>query len=690
MIPYNTATFENVKLHHLRVYMQQREANELIHASSPYLQQHAHNPVKWKEWNEDAWKKARKENKLVLVSVGYAACHWCHVMEHETFENEEAAALMNEYLVCIKVDREERPDVDQVYMDAAQLMTGRGGWPLNVFCLPDGKPIYGGTYYPRENWMAIIKELAKLWELNPEKAIEFGEKLTKGINDMDLLKAHPVEEIGIKTLQEMLQQIVSDVDTQYGGTNRVPKFPLPNHWNFLLHYHELFSNETAFRLALFTLEKMAWGGIYDQLGGGFARYSTDEKWLVPHFEKMLYDNAQLLSVLAKAFHLTKNQELKKLIDHTTNFLVSELSNGKGAYYSSLDADSEGEEGKYYVWQYEEIQKILGNDAPFFCEAYQVEAAGNWEHGKNILHRTKSLEELAALHAMTIEQAENILHRCAEKLLQVRKERVRPGLDDKVVCSWQALTIQAFAEIYLSTGDEKYRTLALEAATYLSDHLWKDDQLYRISKNHKTSIPAFMEDYACTIAAFLELYQVSFDESHLRFAKQLCEQSLKEFYDAENGLFFFTAESNHSLIARKVVTSDDVISSSNSIMAGNLLKLAAYFGDMRYKGTAVKMLHKVGQQIIRYPAWHTQWCSVAATLNAGLVQVVATGPGAMKMLPELRNMLKGNIIFAVSEKTSSDLSVFEGRLSDKETRIFICRDEVCEAPVRTTEEAIQLL
>ncbi|MBA2407111.1 MAG: thioredoxin domain-containing protein, partial [Chitinophagales bacterium] len=430
--------------------------NHLIHESSPYLLQHAHNPVNWYAWNDETLKKARDENKLLLVSIGYSACHWCHVMEHESFEDEKTAQIMNEHFICIKIDREERPDIDQVYMTAVQLMTGRGGWPLNCIALPDGRPVYGGTYFPKEQWNDVLLNLANLYETDPEKAEEYADKLTTGIQQAEIVKSNTEKpEFSLSLLNETVAAWKGHFDTKEGGSDYAPKFPLPNNYRFLLRYAHEVKDEAVMKQVELSLRKMAFGGIYDQIGGGFARYSTDSLWKVPHFEKMLYDNAQLVSLYSEAYQATKEPLYKQVVYETLEWVKREMTNEEGAFYSALDADSESEEGKFYVWTKAELQQILGSDFNLFSDYYNVNRTGYWEHDNYILLRDKTDEEFAKENKMDFSALQKKIEELKVKMLDVREKRVRPGLDDKTLTSWNAMMMRGYADAYMVFGEKEF-------------------------------------------------------------------------------------------------------------------------------------------------------------------------------------------------------------------------------------------
>jgi len=481
--------------------------NHLINESSPYLLQHAHNPVNWFPWGEQAIQKAKVEDKMLLISIGYAACHWCHVMENESFENEEVAEIMNKYFVCIKIDREERPDIDQIYMEAVQMMTGSGGWPLNCFALPDGRPFYGGTYFPTQHWKHILRSLANMYEIERQKIITSASELTNNIKLTESVEMKQVEsKFTLFDLKEIVEPWKNYFDETEGGNNRAPKFPMPNSYEFLLEYSIYSKDEDVKDHVFNTLDRMAAGGIYDQAGGGFSRYSVDKYWLVPHFEKMLYDNAQLISLYSKAYRHNKKEEYKRIVYQTIDFVKRELSSKEGACYSSLDADSEGEEGKFYVWEKHEIDEVLGEDSALYSDYYQVSVEGNWEHGKNILHCKENIKDFSRNYHLTEIEFVTKIDLLNNKILKQREKRIRPGLDDKILCSWNALMLKAYVDAYKEFNEPLFLSQAIKSADFISSKMMeKDFRLNRNYKNGKASINAFLDDYAFTIEAFIACF-----------------------------------------------------------------------------------------------------------------------------------------------------------------------------------------
>jgi uncharacterized protein len=665
--------------------------NRLIEESSPYLLQHAHNPVNWFAWGEEALQKAKLENKLLLISVGYSACHWCHVMEHESFEDEKVARIMNDLFVCIKVDREERPDIDQVYMSAVQLMTGQGGWPLNCFALPDGRPVYGGTYFQKERWMEILINLADLWKHEPAKCEQYAQELTDGIRRTDkILPEDAAKLIEEKTIGLSVEQWLLRMDTSEGGPSRAPKFPLPNNYLFLLRYAHLSKKEKIRKQVELTLDKMAMGGIYDQLGGGFARYSTDMLWKVPHFEKMLYDNAQLISLYAEAYQLTGKTIYKETAQESLRFVFRELTATNGAFYSALDADSEGEEGKFYVWTEKELKLLLREDYTWFASYYNVNSIGHWEHANYILLRRETDEAFAIRNQISIEELRKKIAKSKEILMPVREQRIRPGLDDKTLTSWNAMMCKACADSFLAFQDEEYLLAALRNARFIRDtQLREDGALWHSWKNGKSSINGFLEDYAFTIDAFIRLYEVCFDESWLELASKLMDYALLHFSDKHIGMFYFTSDQDPELISRSTEISDNVIPASNSVMARNLFYLGHFYSNSEFIARAEKMLLQVQQQIIGYGAGFSNWMILQLHLVFPFREMAITGPAATSLRNEIQAKYFTNLLWAGSTK-SSELPLLKNRFAEDKTAVYICENNTCDLPVYTSEAVFQNL
>jgi len=661
-----------------------KHTNSLIHASSPYLLQHAHNPVNWLEWNEETLLKAKNEDKMILVSIGYSACHWCHVMEHESFENEEVAELMNKNFICIKVDREERPDIDQIYMDAVQLLTGRGGWPLNCFALPDGRPLHGGTYFPIEQWKKTLQSIADFYQDRKVEAFEYAAELTNGINKLDQIIPAENSAIKLETIENAVENWSKNFDLIYGGYNWAPKFPMPNNWQFYLQYYQFSKNELLLEAVTQTLNGMANGGIFDQIEGGFARYSTDVYWKAPHFEKMLYDNGQLIGLYAQAYQLTKNPLYKNIIYKTHQFLQHELTYGNGLFYSALDADSEGIEGKYYIWTRQELVEYLGDDEPLFSLYYSVDAYGNWEHGASILYKTRTIEELEKITGKSSIEIEAIIEKCNEILVAERNKKTKPGLDDKVITSWNALMISGYCEAYIALNDKTFFYAAQKALDSILGNLWVNNQLFRIYKNGKISIHGFAEDYACLTKALIDFYQISFDEKYLQKANELMELSINYFYSDDKKLFYFKSNTDTALIARKLDLTDDVIPSANSIFGHCLQALSYYFSSDNYENMVNEMLNLVQQKFAKNTSSYTNWMQLSLNKIQGVKQIVMIGNDAENYMQQLQQQYSPNTLFAIAKQHTNIPLLKDKMPTEGKTAIYVCNDKTCGLPVYSLE------
>ncbi len=663
-----------------------KHTNALIHETSPYLLQHAHNPVNWLAWNEASLEKAKTENKLILISVGYSACHWCHVMEHESFEDENVAKLMNDHFICIKVDREERPDIDQVYMLGVQLMTGQGGWPLNCFALPDGRPIYGGTYFPKSNWMNILLNLADLYQQEPEKAIDYAKQLTEGVRLAELVKTNPEEaSFKIETLHKSVKTWKTRLDKVDGGPDKAPKFPLPNNYQFLLRYAHHTKDEELLDHIQLTLKKMAYGGIYDQIGGGFSRYSVDHLWKVPHFEKMLYDNAQLVTLYCEAYQKTKDPLYKQIVYEILAFVERELTSPDGGFYAALDADSEGEEGKYYVWTRFELQELLKEKFDLFADYYNVNQRGFWEHENYILLRHEEEETIAKRNNISTEELQKFIRESKKQLLKVREQRIRPGLDNKIITSWNALMIKAYADAYTVFDENYFKEIALKNGDYLIKNC--QDEKGKLFHLNTGAVNGFLEDYAWTIEAFIALYEISFDESHLYKANDLMLYVLEHFKDENSGMFYFTSDQDKALISRKMELSDNVIPASNSGIAKSLFLLGHHFGLPDYITMSSKMLNNVLGELEQYGAGYSNWAILMLYFTAPFHELAIVGKAVDEKRKSLHKHYIPNKIFAGSASESS-LPLLLNRQKREETLIYVCRNNTCSAPVKEMDEALK--
>lgn len=665
--------------------------NRLANSASPYLLQHANNPVDWFPWGAEALQKARQENKLILVSIGYSACHWCHVMEHESFENQEVAAVMNEYFVCIKVDREERPDIDQIYMSAVTLMTGHGGWPLNCICLPDQRPIYGGTYFRKNDWINILLNLSDFYREKPQDAEEYAVRLTEGIQQyeaVNLIKEG--QEYDKPDIQLVVNNWKKYFDKNEGGANRAPKFPMPNNWQFLMRYAFLMNDAEVASQVLLTLNKMAMGGVYDHIGGGFARYSVDGRWHVPHFEKMLYDNAQLISLYAEAYTWRPNPLYKQVVAETIAFVEHELTSDQHGFYSALDADSEGVEGKFYTFTKPEIEAILGEDANVFCAYYNITEDGNWEEEEtNVLFRKENTDEVGTQFGLNAAQLHDKIEQLKQRVFDERAKRIRPGLDYKVLASWNGLMLKGLCDAYRSFNQVEYLDLALKNATFLANNLVRENgrlvRIYRKETIATETEVAFLDDYANVAEAFIALYEATFDISWLTKARQLADYAIGKFYDEQEGMFFYTAADDEQLIARKCEIMDGVIPASNSVMARNLKKLGLYFEDESYHNIAAQLLRNIMPYMPKYGSAYSNWATLLLEEIFGIYEIAVTGPKAAQLRQEMeQNYIPNKIMLGGNEE---NLPLLQNRINDR-SLIYICKDRTCGLPAENIEAALK--
>ncbi len=670
-----------------------KKPNRLINETSPYLKQHAYNPVDWYPWGEEALQKARDEDKPIIISIGYSACHWCHVMERESFENESIASVMNQGFVCIKVDREERPDVDQVYMEAIQTMGINGGWPLNVFTMPDQKPFYGGTYFRPEQWMHILKSIIAGFKEQRPKIEESANEFAKSLSITDTEK-YGLESAGypinLDGLSVMVNAMKSHLDSANGGLKRAPKFPNPSIWKFLYTSNYFLKDDEIEKHLRLTLNKMSWGGIYDHVGGGFARYSVDNKWFAPHFEKMLYDNAQLVSLYSIGFQATGEARYRQVVYETVEFVRRELTSTDSGFYSALDADSEGEEGKFYVWTNGELDAVLGDDAGIIKDYFNATAEGNWEHGNSILFTNGDLKSFCREHLVGEDDFSIILKRSKDKLLAARSQRIRPGLDDKILTGWNAMMIKGLADAYHAFGESQFLEMAIKNAEFIRKQLYSNGRLYRSYAPAGKPITGYLEDYAMTIEAFIALYQSSFDKSWLNIAAEITDYTIAHFYDPAEELFFFTDKNAEALIARKKEIFDNVIPASNSVMAQNLFWLGHLLENEQYLSMSAAMHGKVIPLMRKEVQYLTNWGVLYALQCKPLAEIAIIGKDFRSVAGEVFRKFMPNKIIAGSERETY-LPILEHRTAiDQKTTAYVCFNKSCKLPAFSAEEVLTQL
>ena len=676
--------------------------NRLGKETSPYLLQHAHNPVDWYPWGEEAFEKARKEDKPILVSIGYSACHWCHVMERESFEDETTARIMNENFVNIKIDREERPDLDHIYMDAVQVMAGSGGWPLNVFLTTELKPFYGGTYFPperafnRASWKEVLLSISGIYKDQRSEVDTQAENLTHHLlrsNQFGQADVHiNTEGLYSKQTGELIfGTIMKSADEVHGGFGKAPKFPQTFTIQYLLHYYYHTKNADALDQACLSLDKMIYGGIYDQVGGGFSRYSTDSEWLVPHFEKMLYDNALLIIALSEAYQVTQKELYKNSVQQTIAFVEREMTSSEGGFYAALDADSEGVEGKFYVWSKEEIEQVLGEEASLFCEFYGVTTQGNWDH-TNILNVPVPLAEFCARNNVSADDILFKLGKAAKNLLAKRSERVRPSLDDKILLGWNALMITALCKAYAAFNDENYRTAAIQNMEFLVTHFQKseNDSFYHTYKNGEAKYPAFLDDYAFLIQALIHLQEITSESKYLSRARTLCEYVIDRYGETGTGFFFFTDKDQKDVLIQKKELHDGAIPSGNSIMAWNLSYLGVVFDLPGWKEKSVKACGSLYDVVIKYPTSFGVWATNILGLSYGIPEVALIGQDIQKLRNEFLRTFIPYRVFQSSTLETTDFPLLADKKIPEKPLLFLCKDYSCQQPVTEVSALNRLL
>ena len=681
--------------------------NHLQYETSPYLLQHAHNPVDWYAWKPEALERAKKENKPILVSVGYSTCHWCHVMERESFEDQETAKFMNAHFINIKVDREERPDLDQILMDACIAISGNGGWPLNCFLTPEGKPFYAGTYYPprpsnnRPSWLQLLAHMSKIFHEEREKVETQASKLANSaagsgkVFFTEDLSPEGAEGLFKEALaDELYEKMMRHADHTYGGFGGAPKFPTVMSLEYLMRYYELTGESGGMEHVRLTLEKMIRGGIYDQLGGGFARYATDKAWLVPHFEKMLYDNALLVGVIADYLRFDPQPLFRKALDQTLGFVEREMSHEAGGFYAALDADSEGVEGKFYVWDYGEIHEALHKKAERFCKFYDVTPSGNWEY-TNILWQPYLLEDFAKAEGISTEALAAELEASRQMLLAERGARIRPGLDYKILLAWNALMCTAYAKAYKATGTEAYKERAIENIAFLEAHFKLEDGSWQRSGTYdqgvwKPQYRAFLEDYAYLAEAMLEIYELTFDAAWIGKAADLCERVILEFFDSETNLYYFTGQSQEDIPVRRIDIMDNAIPSGNAVLFDVFQRLAVLSGQEQYAERAQKMGQQVLKGVSSYPGSFARWAQGMVSMIQPVKEIAVVGAEAIAFAKKIQQMPLLNRILMATTSEEQRFPLLADRPVKEKTQIYICENFTCQRPVEKLEAAAELL
>jgi len=677
--------------------------NRLINETSPYLLQHAHNPVDWYAWGDEALTRAQKEDKPMLVSIGYAACHWCHVMERESFEDLQTASLMNQYFICIKIDREERPDLDHFFMDALQATSGSGGWPLNMFLTSDGRPFYGGTYFPpqrmhnRISWKELLVQIHGAYQKRRPDIEAQANDLIEHLQNSNILTSNKnfqvsqAEMFSNEQTLKIFNNIMGAADQVEGGFGHAPKFPQTYTIQYLLRYHHFTGSKEALDQATLSLKKMIRGGIYDQLGGGLCRYSTDAQWLAPHFEKMTYDNALLLLVLSEAFQITGDEEYKRVAMETIAFMQRELQSGNGGFYAALDADSEGGEGKFYTWTKNEFEQILGEDALTLAALYGVTQDGNWEE-VNILHMQMGVQEWATNTGLTEKQALTLLSEAKAKLMACRSKRVRPATDDKIILGWNALFNQALAKAGQAFGKEEWVALAIQNMDFLLGS-FEDKSNGAFLHTHKAGIskyPAFLDDIAYLVQALLYLYEPTGVLDYLEKARELMLYAIEKFSDEDQLFFYYTPNFQADILVRKKDLYDGAIPSGNSIMAWNLHRLGLLFDQQEWRKRAELMLETIKDTAVKYPTSYGIWSNLLLEFTQGTHEILVLGPEALPMGKAVLSYFIPNKVFMAASEPIMRYPLMEGRLSATDTNIFICRNYACSLPLTSIEELMDFV
>ncbi|MFL6275153.1 MAG: thioredoxin domain-containing protein [Blastocatellia bacterium] len=682
-----------------------KHTNRLINETSPYLIQHAHNPVDWYPWGPEALAKARAEDKPILLSVGYAACHWCHVMEHESFENEAIAQLMNDHFVCIKVDREERPDIDAIYMNAVQMMTGHGGWPMTVFLTPDLKPFYGGTYYPpaprhgMPSFPQVLHAINDSYRNRRDDVLSSATAITSEINKINRFVASE-EMLTNDLLTESFLGLSRNFDEKWGGFGGAPKFPPSMSLMFLSRYARRTGSPEALAMVETTLQRMAAGGMYDHLGGGFARYSVDARWLVPHFEKMLYDNALLARIYLYAYQRTRNADYRRIAEETFEYIIRDMTDHSGGFYSSEDADSEGEEGKFYVWTPAEVMNLLGEEeGRLFCEFYDVTDGGNFEHGQSILNTPQTLEAFAAARGLDVDKTWRQLKAGATRLFHAREARIRPGRDDKCLAAWNGLMLTAFAEAANILSRDDYRQVAMRNADFILTQLMRDGRLLRTYKDGQAKLNGYLEDYAYVVEGLLALYEATFETHYFVAARELADTMIAQFWDTASGGFFFTSEDHEELIARTKDYFDNAIPSGNSVAALTFLKLHLLTGEGDYQKFATMILRTMQKVMTKYPSAFGYMLTALDFYLSEAKEIAIIGDvdshEVRLFIEEIYSRFLPNKVVAGCQPGDAQAVAAVRLLADRpqvdgQATVYVCRNFTCLAPATTPQELAERL
>jgi uncharacterized protein len=676
--------------------------NRLINETSPYLLQHAHNPVEWYPWGPEALERARNEDKPILLSIGYSACHWCHVMAHESFEDEQTARIMNENFICIKVDREERPDLDSIYMNVAQMLTGHGGWPMTAFLTPSLKPFYVGTYFPPEDrhrlpaFARVLLTMAEHYRTRRDEVTSSADNITSELRRLNQFVAKE-SMLTTETLNQAFSVLSSNFDARSGGFGGAPKFPPSMTLMFLLRHHKRTNSQAALEMVEVTLGKMASGGIYDQLGGGFHRYSVDELWLIPHFEKMLYDNALLTRAYLYAYQATKRPFYKRIAEETLEYIVRDMTDRSGGFYSAEDADSEGEEGKFYAWSRQEVIEELGEEGELFCDYFDVTPTGNFEHGKSVLNIPKSLEEFAVDRGLSVDQLSRSIASSRKKLYYRREERIRPGKDDKILTAWNAMMLTAFAEAANILGRDDYRQVAVRNADFILENLMRDGRLLRTFKNGQAKLNAYLEDYAYLIEGLLAVYEASFDIRYFESARRLADTMIAQFWDEDHSGFFYTSADHEELIARTKDYFDNATPSGNSVAALALLKLWHLTQNLTYHRSAAAILRTAREPMSRFASAFGYMLSALDFYLSQPKEIALVGnPDSheIRLFIEqiyARYLPDKVIALAAPDDESRSIELTKGRPAvDNKPTAYVCREYTCLAPATTPQELAERL